>query len=160
MRNGSNDRNIGCQYNWEWRLSRFFWKSVEHKESLWVMNHSQKVLLCAKLALNTVYIWFYALLLIIIKPNIGPLLPYMSLDMHFFCCPLVLTQRGTHPVVCTITESYETEQWRQHSRDSINTQRPVKLKSVSYQTRRHTEHIDTETKQLLASLWVTVDYNS
>ena len=71
MRNGSNDRNIGCQYNWEWRLSRFFWKSVEHKESLWVMNHSQKVLLCAKLALNTVYIWFYALLLIIIKPNMA-----------------------------------------------------------------------------------------
>lgn len=63
-------------------------------------------------------------------------------------------------MVCTITESYETEQWRQRSRDSINTQRPVKLKSVSYQTRGDTEHIDTETKQLLASLWVTVDYNS
>lgn len=34
----------------------FLGKSVEHKESLRVINHPQKVLLCAKLALNIVYI--------------------------------------------------------------------------------------------------------
>lgn len=66
----------------------------------------------------------------------------------------------THCVVHNHTESHESEQWRQHSRDSINTQRAVKLKSVSNQTQRHMEHIVIETKQLLASLWVTADYNS